>query len=134
MWNWPGQVGVRAEPEERLAVDLHLLPDRPRHALELLHGEGVVPRRHRRVGGEHAVRADLVHGVVDGHALGDVLPQPLDHHERRVPLVGVPHRRLDAEGAEHANAAHAQDPLLPEAHVGAAGVELVHQRRGRRGG
>ena len=28
MWNWSRQAGMRAEREERLAVDAHLLPDR----------------------------------------------------------------------------------------------------------
>ena len=55
------------------------------------------------------------------------LPQPLDHHERRVPLVGMPHSRVDAQGTEHAYAPDAEDPLLPHPQVGSAGVQLVHQ-------
>ena len=33
----------------------------------------------------------------------------------------------DAHGAEHPHAADAEDPLLPQAELGAAGVELVHE-------
>ena len=91
MWNWPGRSGCAPRPEERLAVDPHLVPYRPGHALELLDRERVVPRRHRRVRREHAVGADLVHGLLEATALLHVLAQPLDHHERRVALVGVPH-------------------------------------------
>ena len=34
---------------------------------------------------------------------------------------------IDAHGPEHPHAADAEDPLLPEPKLGAAGVELVHQ-------
>ena len=42
-------------------------------------------------------------------------------------LVGVPDRGLDSHRAEDSDAAHAEDPLLAQAQVGAAGVELVHE-------
>ena len=127
MWNWPSIDGMLAELEERVPLDAHLLPDRPGARLERFDGEGVVPRGHRRVGGEHAVGAHLAHRLVERRAGHHQLAQPLDHHERGVALVGVPDGGIDAERAQHPHAADAEDPLLPHPEVGAAGVQLVHQ-------
>ena len=77
------------------------------------------------VGGEHARLAHHFHGLGEDEAL--VLhqhPGPLEGGERRMALVHVHDRDLDAEGVEHFHAADAQDDLLLQAHLGIAAVEL----------
>src|SRR2546425_9802540 len=49
--------------------------------------------------------------------------QPFDVHERRMAFVQMPDLRIDAERAEHAHAADAEHPFLPESPLRRAGVE-----------
>ena len=74
----------------------------------------VKTRRHRH----------LAHGVgrLEPLALDD-LPRPLEQGERRVPLVQVEHRRLDADHAERPVAADAEQDLLLDARLLVAAVE-----------
>ena len=58
----------------------------------------------------------------------DVLPGPLREQERRVALVEVPDRRLDAERPQRPDPADAEDELLVEPHLAAADVEDVGDR------
>ena len=62
------------------------------------------------------------------HAGGHQLAGLLDEHERRVALVEVPGRRLDAQGSQRAHAADAQDQLLVQPHLAAAHVQDVGDR------
>ena len=135
MWNWSVDRGMLAEPEQRLAVDPHLLPDRAGARLELSR------RRRRRAPPGTGVwvvntlwartwRTASSNGV-PGH---DQLAQPLDHHERGVAFVGVPDGRVDAQRAQHPHAADAENPLLPQRGARARRRTACSSGRGRPGG
>ncbi len=55
----------------------------------------------------------------------DELAHPLELEERRVSLVQVEDRRLEAEAAQHAHAADAEHELLPQPVLAVAAVERV---------
>ena len=90
-------------------------------------GNDVVPGGHRRVRREDGRRPHLTHRVLERHAIRRAFPQPLDEHERRVALVGVPHARIDADRAQHPDARDAERPFLLEPLLGPAGVEPAGQ-------
>src|SRR5437763_6520582 len=106
-------------PVEAAAIDQvsEVLPDE-------LWVEDLVAGRHGRVRGEDRRRADLLERVV---ALGafrlDELAETFELEERRVPLVHVEDGRREAKRAKHADAADAEDELLPEAVEAVAPVE-----------
>ena len=102
--------------------------ERPRDAPDEVGGEALVAGRDGGVDREDAVARDPVPGVVEVVAGGDELARPLGEQERRVALVEVPDRRLDAERAQDADAADAEDELLVEPHLAAADVEDVGDR------
>ena len=58
----------------------------------------------------------------------DELAQALELEERRVALVHVEDRRLDAERTERAHASDAEHELLSQAMLAVAAVELVGDR------
>ena len=61
--------------------------------------------------------------IVEAHAFGDELVNPLQDHERRVPFVQMPDRRRNAERAQRANAADAQDDFLLQPGLAIAAVQ-----------
>ncbi len=90
--------------------------------------EALVAGRDGRVDGEHGRRADRREGVLEGRPGGHQLAHPLHQQERRVALVEVPCRRLDAQGAQGTHAAHAEHDLLVQAHLAPADVQDVRDR------
>ncbi len=98
--------------------------------LDELAREAVDACRHRRVRGEDGAGAGQFECLVKGEPGGQVLPDPLQAEEARVPLVGVEDLGLRvagdrAEGAHRAHAADAHQQLLAEPVLGAAAVEPV---------
>ena len=130
------RVAVDAQPELEHAVERDAARVRPPVAVEQRAGdapdevgrEALVAGRDRRVDREDAVGADAVQGVVERRAGRDVLPGALREQERRVALVEVPDRRLDAERPQRPDPADAEDELLVEPHLAAADVEDVGDR------
>jgi hypothetical protein len=90
--------------------------------------EAVVPRLHRRVGGEHAGGRHLAQRLGGLHPLAfHELPGALQQGEGRVPLVQVDHRGLDARDAQGPVPAHAEQDLLLDAGLLVAAVEPGRQ-------
>ena len=118
---------VMAQAKEGVAGDPHVLPHRTDALLHLVGRERVVPGGHRRVGREHAARAHPAHGVRERVPARHQLSHPLHQHEGSVPFVGVPGGWVVPQGAQHAHAADAEHPFLPQPQVGAAGVEPMGQ-------
>src|SRR3954454_18011846 len=119
--------GVSPKAEQLLPAYAHLVPDRSGAGLELVGGERIVSRWHRGVSGEYTLRPNLLYRLIQRRTGNDQLAQPLDEHESRVPLVGMPHPGIDTDSPKHTNTAHTQDPLLAYPELGPAGVEFVHQ-------
>src|SRR3989441_3214209 len=94
-----GGTGI-AESHKLVARDTHRIPERSCHLLDLLGGEHVVSRRHRRVRRKHAAGADLILCGREGDSFLKQLAQPFDVHERRMAFVQMPDLRIDAERAE----------------------------------
>ena len=65
--------------------------------------------------------------VLERQALIEELVDALQHHEAGVALVQVPHRGIEAEGAQGADAADAQDDLLLDAGLAIAAVQARGQ-------
>ena len=94
----------------------------------LLGGEAVVAGRNRRVGGEDALPAHLLHVGFSGRAqrsAAQLALQQRQRQQRRVALVHVVDIYPVAERVGHARAAHAQHNLLLQAVVGVAAVEVI---------
>ena len=89
---------------------------------------GRMDRECRAVGRPRAARPP---GRVPGCASIE-LARALEQQERGVALVEVPHGGVDADGAQGADAAHAEHDLLAEPHLAAADVEDVGDRPVRR--
>ena len=85
--------------------------------------EGLVSRRHRRVGGEDRVQGEVGQGVGEAVAAAHPLPRPLQAEEGHVPFVHVVDRRPDVQGAQRAHAPDAEHDLLAQPHLAAADVE-----------
>ena len=97
---------------------------RARHVrLHELEGERVMAGWYRSVRREDRRGAYLLERRVERRALLDSIPDALQRHEGRMPLVQVPHRRLDAHGTQCAHAAKTEDNLLLEPHILVAAVE-----------
>ena len=120
-------VRVAAEREQPRRIDADLVAHRARALPHLGVREHVVAGGHRGVRGEHRVIAHAIHGRVEIRAVAAEFAHAFDHHERRVTLVGVPGVGVDADGAQHAHAAHAEHPFLAQAVVAATGVERVRE-------
>ena len=90
--------------------------------------EGLVARRHRRVGGEDG--GGLHRGERLGQAVARLHPlaRALEREERDVALVHVPDGGVDAERAQRAHAAGAEHDLLAQPHLAAAHVERARDR------
>ena len=110
-----GQQCLLRQPDF-LAEALHLLDEEGRD-------EAVVAGRHRRVRGEDTLCADPRLGVRVRHARRQALAQQFEYHEGAMALVEVIDAGFDTEGAQQAQAADAEDDLLPEAHSAVALVE-----------
>ena len=107
-----------------------------RHAAEVLADElgvkDLVAGRHGRVRREDASmprRAPAPPSIRQRLVLHEP-PDALERHERRVPLVDMIDRGLEAERLEGAKAAEPEDDLLPDAHLAVAAVELAGDARG----
>ena len=102
-------------------------PELRREALEVRgdhrFGEMVMPRRHRRVGGEHGVHRDRLQRSVEGEATGGQLAHALEHQEGRMALVDVPDGGRDTQRAQCAHAADAEHDFLLDAGGAVATVE-----------
>ena len=96
-----------------------------RHVLPHQAGvEDLVAGRHRRMRRENRVPRDATAGLGEGDPVAPhALPDPLQRQERGVPLVHVPDRGLEAQGAQRDHSTHAQHQLLAQAHLAAAHVE-----------
>ena len=113
------------EAEEVVEVDADLRGVIAEIVRDEFAGEGIVARRHGRVGREDARRRDDLEGraeieLVGAHEVADALQA----EERGVALVHVVDGGLEAERGERAGSAHAQDDLLADAHFQVATVEL----------
>ena len=96
-------------------VDAALGGERGEVLLHQRRGEAVDAGRHRRVGGEHAAGAHRLDRLGERQPGGHVLADPLEAEEAGVALVGVEHRRVDAERAQRPHAADAEHDLLAQA-------------------
>ncbi len=118
-------VRATAELDDALQVQAAALDQRRGELPHQARVEALVAGRDRRVDGEDGVAADLLEGSLLIAAGRRQLAGALDEHERRVALVEVPGRGLDAQRAQQPDAADAEDHLLVQAHLAAADVELV---------
>jgi len=89
--------------------------------------EGIVAGGDRRMGREYRGRPDLRDRLGEGHSGDGQLPNPLEHHERGVALVGVPHARVEPDGSENSDPTHPKEPFLPKPKIGSPGVELAQE-------
>ncbi len=117
-----------AEADEALAVDAERFAQRAEVLVDESGGEAVVPGRDRRVRREDDLRRDAAErfpGVdaFDDHALAD----ELERGERAVALVEMEHAGRDAERRQGADAADAEQQLLPDADAVVAAVEPRRQ-------
>ena len=118
------EVAVVGPDRERLVgLAAHVADPGIEVAAHQLAVEGLVARRHRRVGGEDGGR--LHRGERLGQAVARLHPlaRALERQERDVALVHVPHGGVDAERAQRAHAADAEHDLLAQPHLAAAHVE-----------
>ena len=94
----------------------------------LLGGKAIMPRRHRRVGGKHALVAHHGQVGIGGRAqrtAAELAFEQSQREQRGVALVHVVDVDLHAQGAGDADAAHAKHDLLLEAVVGVAAIEVI---------
>ena len=115
------------QPEEVLAADLQQLAERGEVFLHQVEGKGIMAGRHRRVGREHGGGFHGLHSCVEWQPSLAALPQTLEGQERRMPFIGMPHGRLEAQRPQHAHAADAQDDLLKDTHLLVAAVQARGQ-------
>src|SRR4026209_1963565 len=87
---------VRTDLEERFAAHAKLGPDVPRATGQILERERVVTGGHRGMRRKDGACPHLFFRVIERYATRGELTHALDHHERRVTLVGMPRSRLDA--------------------------------------
>ena len=103
---------ILAERDETSAV----IGQRPPGALEVvldaIEGKCVMAGCHRGMRREDRGLTHRSERIVETHASGDELVNPLQNDKCRVPFVQMPHRRRDAERAQRANAADAEDDFL----------------------
>ena len=85
--------------------------------------ESVVPSLHRRVRGEDAMRLRLGQRVGIFPAARHFLAHQFQREKRRVALVHVKHRGLDAERAQQPHAADAQQNFLHDARRAVAAID-----------
>ena len=85
----------------------------------------IVPRRHRGMGGEHRGRRHGLQRAVKIETQAHVLAQALQHHERGVTFVDVPHGGRKPQRPQRAHPAHAQHDFLRDAGFKATAVKLV---------
>ena len=120
-----GHVEVAAGRRQAERPELELAEDALQVRRDRRLGEVVVAGGHRRVRGEHGVRRDRLGRRLERQALGHQAAHALEHQERGVALVDVPHRRLVPDRRERARAAHAEHDLLLQARDAVAAVEPV---------
>ena len=112
---------VRLREPQRASQRLEVVVDQ-------LGREAVVARVDRRVRGEHRVLRDLLGAGAEVRAgLLHQEARVLEGGEGAVPLVEVQAAPVDARGAQRADAAHAQEQLLPDADALVAEVEAGGQ-------
>ena len=95
--------------------------------LDAVEGERVVPRGHGCVGREDGRASHGSERLVECHAVGDELIDPVQNDEGRVPLVQVPYRRRDSEGAQRAHAADAENNFLLETRLSIAAIQACRE-------
>ncbi len=88
-----------------------------------MEGEGVVAGGHRRMRGEDGRAPHFRERRGERVSALQELVDALQHHEAGVPLVEMPHRRIDAERPQGADAADAEDDFLLDARFAVAAVE-----------
>ena len=105
-------------------------PIAAQNADRLLGREAVVPGRHRRVRGEHALAPHLLDVGLGGPVLrpaAQLAFEQRQRQQRRVAFVHVVHVYAQAQRMGHAHAAHAQHDLLLQPVIRVAAVEVVGQ-------
>jgi hypothetical protein len=120
--------GMVAEAQEHVARDAELLPHGARALFDQLVREDVVAGGHRGMRSEERGRAYLSDRLLERRSLGHELAEPLDQHERRVPLVGVPRAGIHAHGAQHPDAGDSERPFLLEPLFRTTGVQAARER------
>ncbi len=122
------EVAVARRPAE-LDQGRGIEPDLRAVAREVAHhhvgGEMVVARGHRGVRGEDGVGCHRLERRARVQALLHVLAHALEHQERRVALVDVPHGGTQAHRAQRPHPAHAEHDLLLDARGAIAPIEPV---------
>jgi len=119
---------VHAAVAEELVVAQVDAVSKARHRFREEVGLKVIVTCHdRRMRGKDAPLLHPLFRLFKRVAFVETFVQQLQHEERTVPLVGVVHVRFDAERTQHANAADAEDELLPDALVVAALVESARK-------
>ena len=105
---------------------LEIQPQRAGHGCQVgryqLLVENVVSCRYRGMRGENRARRDQLHGAVKIQSLAHANSTALKQLERRVALVDMPHRGLQAQGAQRADPADSQYHFLLQAHFPVAAV------------
>ena len=119
----PCAVVVAAEREELVAVAVHRSPAAGEVLLDQMERKRVVAGRHRRVRREDGRAPHFGERVFPGLARREEVAHALQHDERRVAFVQVPHGRLQAERAQREHAAEAEHDFLLQARVLAAAVQ-----------
>ena len=114
--------------DEFVAGDAQLRPELPKELLDQRKVEGVVARRHRRVGGEERVGAHSFDCLGEGEPLAlHVFAYTLQAQEGAVAFVHVPHGGIVAQRSHGARAANPQYKFLTDAHFAVAAIEACAQ-------
>jgi len=122
----PGVRRVDAETEELVAAQAEGRPVGAEVLFHQVEGEDIVAGGNGRVGREDGRVAHLPRRLLEGKPLVlDFFANPLQERKRRVPLVEVQDRAVDAQGVEHLVAADPQDDLLAQPQLPVADVEAL---------
>src|SRR5580658_2071119 len=118
---WTGQAKINQLIEWdscAFAIFLVVFSDKP-------NVESFISRRYRRVCSENRIPGNFFAGISELHPGFDEVAEALETQECAMPFVHMPTGRFNAECLECANAAHANDDFLANAHLATSDVELT---------
>jgi hypothetical protein len=96
------------EAQEFNPVYRRLIPIILEVLLQGLHREGLMGRRHWRVGGKDRAVPDALGSLLEAHPARDFLFDAFEDDKGGVTLIQVPERGPDAQTAKHSHATDAQ--------------------------